>query len=219
MGTLGNNLFAEYYAQQHTLPKEYRQVAYLQATGTQRIDTVFRATENTKVYCGFKINKNEQSPWIFGSRNGGSEAQDRFALFVYRTDDRIIPTIGISSDIVYKSLGQQKHTLAMSLYGGVIIDNELVHEYTPEQKAWRFTSVYPLSLFTMREGENQYNNHLEGNIYCFFALENSMYVCKFVPCIRKSDNKPGLYDLCGSICPLTGNSFYINAGTGEFVTP
>ena len=46
-----------------------------------------------------------------------------------------------------------------------------------------------------------------------------MYVCKFVPCIRKSDNKPGLYDLCGSICPLTGNSFYINAGTGEFVTP
>ena len=41
----------------------------------------------------------------------------------------------------------------------------------------------------------------------------------FIHCIRKSDSKPGLYDLCKSICPLTGTPFYINAGTGEFVTP
>lgn len=39
----------------------------------------------------------------------------------------------------------------------------------------------------------------------------------YVPMLRKSDNKPGLYDLAGSICPLTGTPFYINAGTGEFL--
>lgn len=38
-----------------------------------------------------------------------------------------------------------------------------------------------------------------------------------IPALRLSDNKPGLYDLCGSICPLTGTPFYINAGTGEFL--
>ena len=88
MTTLGNNLLAQYYAQSGgILPSEYRQVEYLQATGTQRIDTVFKATEKTKVIIDFKINYFLISPWIFGSRNGSSsEATDQFSLFVYRND-------------------------------------------------------------------------------------------------------------------------------------
>lgn len=39
----------------------------------------------------------------------------------------------------------------------------------------------------------------------------------YVPMLRKTDNKPGFLDLEGSICPLTGTPFYINAGTGEFL--
>ena len=39
-------------------------------------------------------------------------------------------------------------------------------------------------------------------------------VRSLVPCIRLSDGKPGMYDICGSICPLTGTPFYINSGTG-----
>ena len=38
----------------------------------------------------------------------------------------------------------------------------------------------------------------------------------FVPCIRISDNKPGMYDLCGSISNLTNTPFYISANTNEF---
>ena len=38
----------------------------------------------------------------------------------------------------------------------------------------------------------------------------------YVPMLRKLDSKPGLLDLEGSICSLTGTPFYINAGTGEF---
>lgn len=36
----------------------------------------------------------------------------------------------------------------------------------------------------------------------------------FIPCVRTSDNKPGMYDLCGSTCSLTDSPFYINSGTG-----
>ena len=46
--------------------------------------------------------------------------------------------------------------------------------------------------------------------------ENGATIRDFVPCYRKSDNEIGMYDLCGSICPLTGTPFYINTGTGEF---
>lgn len=37
-----------------------------------------------------------------------------------------------------------------------------------------------------------------------------------IPCYRKSDGVIGMYDLCGTICPLTNTPFYINAGTGKF---
>ena len=44
---------------------------------------------------------------------------------------------------------------------------------------------------------------------------NGSLVRSLAPCIRLPDGKPGMYDACGSICPLTGTPFYINSGTGE----
>lgn len=41
-------------------------------------------------------------------------------------------------------------------------------------------------------------------------------IFNLIPCYRKSDGVIGMYDLCGSICPLTNTPFYINAGTGTF---
>jgi hypothetical protein len=41
---------------------------------------------------------------------------------------------------------------------------------------------------------------------------NSILVRNYIPCYRKSDNKPGLYDLVNGV-------FYTNAGTGEFKYP
>ena len=43
---------------------------------------------------------------------------------------------------------------------------------------------------------------------------NGSRVRALAPCIRLPDYKPGMYDACGSICPLTGTPFYINSGTG-----
>ena len=49
---------------------------------------------------------------------------------------------------------------------------------------------------------------------------NGSLVRSLAPCIRLSDGKPGMYDACGSICPLTGTPFYINSGTGaDFTYP
>ena len=50
----------------------------------------------------------------------------------------------------------------------------------------------------------------------FKAYNNNQTARLFIPCFRRSDNVIGLYDLCGSICPLTGTPFYINSGTGAF---
>lgn len=56
-----------------------------------------------------------------------------------------------------------------------------------------------------------------GRYYRFITYNGNNVLTNYVPCYRKSDNKPGMYDLCGSICRLTNSPFYINAGTGEFL--
>lgn len=218
MSILGNNLLAQYYAQQNmSLPKEYMAVEYISSNSNQRIDTQFRATERTKAVVDLKMNV--LGTWVFGSRNNDTAtlATDSFCLFPY-SNGNIFAPIGRGFPTIEASFDTKRHIVEMSLYSGVVLDGILVHEYTQTQKEYTFSSTYPWALFTMRMGQ-VYNNYMSGRIYRFYCLENSLRVCDFVPCVRKLDNKPGMYDLCKSICPLTGTPFYINAGTGEFVTP
>lgn len=219
MSVLGNNLLAQYYAQfGGILPPEYQQVEYLESSGTQRIDLVFKATEKTKVTVDLQTSLGYWN-WVFGSRNDANPI-DRFCLYAYNNGD-ILPMIGIAQPRISVSFsGGVRHVIEMSLYGGIVFDGNIVYEYTQEEKQHNFISTYPLSLFALRIGESSYNtSYMHGRIYGFTAVENSLYVCKPIPCVRKSDGKPGLYDLCKSICPLTGTPFYINSGTGEFTTP
>lgn len=46
---------------------------------------------------------------------------------------------------------------------------------------------------------------------------NDTLLRHFVPVLRIEDNKPGLFDLCGSICSMTNTSFYISTTNAEFV--
>jgi hypothetical protein len=80
---------------------------------------------------------------------------------------------------------------------------------------------YPAFLFCMnlgyralRPGTNDYSN----SSMCAVEISLDGEIKRFyIPCYRKVDSKPGMYDLAGSICPLTNSPFYINAGTGEFL--
>ena len=61
---------------------------------------------------------------------------------------------------------------------------------------------------------NKDNNPLllSGAILCIAFCkiwDNNYLVRDFVPCIRKSDNKPGMFD-------LVSREFFVNQGTGEF---
>lgn len=52
---------------------------------------------------------------------------------------------------------------------------------------------------------------------CIIAEENEENIVRnFIPCYMKSDGVIGMYDLCGSICQVTGTPFYVNTGIGTF---
>lgn len=42
--------------------------------------------------------------------------------------------------------------------------------------------------------------------------KNGILVANFLPCVRKSDSKPGMYD-------TVSKTFFTNSGTGEFIIP
>lgn len=86
-------------------------------------------------------------------------------------------------------------------------------------KKYTFTDVEPFELNKMYVFDNLLAGSSQTavvNIY-YIKLYDDFVFLNLVPCYRKSDGVIGLYDLCGSICPLTNTPFYINEGTGTFI--
>ena len=81
-----------------------------------------------------------------------------------------------------------------------------------------FSTPYTLEIFAMSTSTQSRHNleGLNGRIYSLSFSRNRTLIADFVPCYRKADNKPGMYDLCGSICDLTNSPFYVSANNGEF---
>lgn len=60
-------------------------------------------------------------------------------------------------------------------------------------------------------GTDAIQNAYSGRVYNLKVLKDNTLLADYVPCYRKADNKPGMYDL------VTG-TFYVNQGTGDDFT-
>lgn len=77
-----------------------------------------------------------------------------------------------------------------------------------------FSSVIPIRLFDVTNGGSG-TAHVPvslfiGDIFEFRITENNATILDFIPCYRKSDRKPGMYD-------TVTKQFFTNSGTGEFI--
>lgn len=69
---------------------------------------------------------------------------------------------------------------------------------------------------------NNYDNlpspsaRFNGDIRSFRFWKSGVLVRDMVPCIRESDSKPGMYDLCRSVSAKTGTPFYTSENTVNF---
>ena len=78
--------------------------------------------------------------------------------------------------------------------------------------------IYGMAIFARNGVTSGYDSTTQtfGACYGTRIWRNGVLVMDAAPAVRISDSKPGLYDLCRSICPLTNSPFYVNAGTGDF---
>ena len=201
-------------AEKSRLPKEYHEVEYLESTGTQYIDTGYIFTSYLqKAFIEIQITRTDASPQrIMGAYDGAN----RSLLTTITTVNGIYAQFGTGLNYINVVTGVfdlNRHTLQIELNnnkGYLTIDGVQESGVLPSPPSHTDTRVH---LFHSN-GNVQY---LYAKIYSCKLFENEILVRNFVPCYRKVDRIPGMYDLCGSICSLTNSPFYINAGTGEFI--
>ena len=88
----------------------------------------------------------------------------------------------------------------MSLNG-----SEITKSYAPNS-----INQTTLKLFTRGDTPNTSYSNTHIKMYECKITSNGNLIRDFVPCVRKSDNEPGLYD-------RVNNVFYTNAGSGTFL--
>lgn len=182
-----------------SLPAEYQQVAYLESTGTQYIKTNLKSSNDIFEFVASvesnQLSERTSQTALFGSTNGFNVS---IVSNIYRATAKCITNKKIKSNE---------------------FDNiKLISDPNKSQIYLKINEY---------EKVGTYSNYIIGNDIGIFAYGDggsiSAYKLKFlkimindelkvsfIPCYRKADNKPGLYD-------LVNNEFYTNQGTGEFI--
>ncbi len=193
-----------------TLPAGYTELAYIESTGTQWIDTGVYGNLNTKlelVYQYRALNLAVPAGRLFGYRTGqnnnafvigASDGSTNPSATVYAQFDSVAPTV---IEQVY--VDADKHTIVLSK-DGFYFDGSLHRSYS-NPEAFETTATLPLFNTTndISTGAGQ------AKVYSVKLWNGNTLVRDFVPARRESDGVLGMYD-------LANNQFYTNAGTGEF---
>ncbi len=198
------------------LPAEYQAVRYIESTGSQYIDTGYPQNDLRITDITFALMQ-PRDAFVIGA------FQNSHCWSFLRLRDRDISIgwnewafIGVQANV--GDVHRYETELSVNIRK-MLIDGVEMYKSTDEKD--NSTSQDSTLLLAYR---------YVSNVLVEFGAIGRLYHCKlyggemekslvrnFVPCYRISDNVIGLYDLCGSICPLTNSPFYINAGSGTFL--
>ena len=215
----GNNLI--YYdsdfwvGESKIIPDEYEKVKCIKSTGTQYIDTNYKPKTNTAVEMDLRFDgyyrKNGSKMAFLGSIDENNSAfsinfsgskEDYYTFYVW-TDI----TNG-AGGLIY---GDTFDKLLLFTRNKMRMQSDLF-EYGETMKVATKTTNNNTTMFLFGRNNNgtpEPFSLYELAIYETKIYEDGILIKDFIPCIRKSDNKVGMYDLVNA-------TFHTNQGTGEF---
>lgn len=198
------------------LPREYQEVEYLKSSGAQYIDTELFLTQDASINIRFFVDSGTKFS-IFGSRRdsalrniglAGAEMYPLYADFGEYTKYRASHFDHYTSGDVYDASISR---ILRKIYNVTKGEQKAINTKACSEQ---FTTPGSVFIFNQRNGYA--SDGLNGGVIAC-VINDTTGSRNLIPCYRKSDHKPGMYDLCGSICSRTNSPFYINAGTGEFL--
>lgn len=193
----------------------YRKVEYIHGDGEQYINMGYES--NTNIEIDFKY-KSDFIPYSSTSRTrciigGRTTAQNGISLwerggnYQYGKGYSVYPAIKSALE------NTNIHTVKIAKGGDLYVDETKILTYTPGSSflsgsyIYLFTTLSASGVNTRENGTDK--RTMIGQFYYCVIKDNDVVVRHFIPVVRNSDNKPGMYDLVNDV-------FYINAGTGEF---
>lgn len=189
----------------YKVPDGYSKVEYLESNdGTSYIITNILPTDTIKADIKFQLNStHKNNAGIFGvyPTNG-----NRFQLFGSSTQ----LTLGIGSG--YNS-NNSKDSLSTSTHIAILdgknrsISLDGVSQVATTGAYSSPVGSLPLAIFAANQASNRVPDN--SKIYFVRIWDDDILTYHFIPVVRNSDDKPGMYDLVNDV-------FYTNAGTGEF---
>lgn len=194
------------------LPSKYREVEYLETIVTdQKITPIINTGVMMKdgaeygIYIDVEPTNyvNMSSIWIFGNFIAGSSycwriwgnATYKFGLYLNNSKQIVLGE---------NTLGRRK--ISVNLLDGVYINGEKKHD----GKLNLISNDY-LYLFGCKWVQTGFEYvGSSQRVYECYITRNGETIRNFVPCYRKADHKPGMYDIVNGV-------FHTNKGTGEFI--
>lgn len=182
------------------LPGEYREVEYIQATGSQYIDTGIVPSDNTyQVSTKIVSTTTEQNIVVLGTNDSSHYQLTPFSGKWYVGKNGKETGYGSYSATV----GQEYVIDFNDSSNGVVVNNETLCT------GQTFGSTASIKM--ARRGDGTASNGKYKYFY-FKVLNNTTgeLLMDLVPCYRRSDSVAGMYD-------LVSKTFFANAGTGTFI--
>lgn len=190
------------------IPDGYRQVFYIESNGTQGITTNIIPDQNT----GFELDFQSKTaptasnaPQIINA--GGRGTQDRLAISLYKTGalsgEVMIKTTSINARIDinarqvlrYINDGTNK---TLTYTDNSTISVESSGEWVAKESTSASAKSAPLIIFGLKSGDS-YDRCFIGRLYRLKVYNLTELAYDFVPAIRESDNKVGLYDVVNGV--------------------
>lgn len=187
------------------LPKEYRELEYIESTGTQYIDTGVNADD---IYYSFDIDfygyeaQPTQYPRIFGYQYLGGIFLANSFWYGDNTNTNTTDVFGVFNDKRHPIFANKDYA---------IVNNVKYNLNTPPVSITKF-NYNKIALFGSFQGNSgliRNESFSKMKLYNFKIYHNNNLIRDFIPCMRKSDNEVGLYD-------SVNGQFYTNQGTGKF---
>ena len=180
------------------LPSGYTELAYIQSSGTQYINTGFAPNQSTRVVCDTVFAAVWVGAWLFGARHANADRTFGFLTYEnsYRSD------FNASSNETITETQSGRFTVDKD--GNITkINGSTVKTAT----AGTFQCTHNLYLLA-NNNNGTVSGQCSATLYSCQIYDNGTIVRDFVPCVNAS-GEVGLYD-------LVGKQFYGNAGTGVF---
>lgn len=194
-----NSITVEFF-----VPSAYKRVEYIQSSWSQWIDTLIKATNNTKVEIKTSNTYTSASQLaIMGSRN--FPKTNAFMISFYWNgwvcwdwaESQVSNILNKTSILLIDKNSSYIYNENTSTY-------DLMHTFTNAT----FTTPSNMILFWERQGNTVTNLSTIKFYYCKI-WENNNLIREFIPCYRKSDSVIGMWDRVNKV-------FYTNAWSGTF---